>query len=67
MHVSILLPAAQENRKVDASGAAHITITATKEFSASADGGSSVQYRGDAIAKVLNSSGGSSIKKKQNE
>lgn len=53
-----------DNGKVEASGASHITITVNKELSANASGGSSIQYRGDAVAKVVNSSAGASIKKK---
>lgn len=53
-----------DNGKVEASGASHITITVNKELSANASGGSSIQYRGDAVAKVVNSSAGASIRKK---
>jgi hypothetical protein len=53
-----------ENGKVEASGASHITITVNKEFSATASGGSSIQYRGDPAVKNVNSSSGASIKRK---
>jgi Putative auto-transporter adhesin, head GIN domain len=50
----------------DASGAASIKITVTKELKASASGASSIYYKGDAIIKDVDSSGGASIKKKNN-
>jgi len=53
-----------DNGKFDISGASHITISVNKEFSASASGGSSIQYKGDALAKSMNASGGATIKKK---
>jgi hypothetical protein len=53
-----------QHGKVDAAGASHVTIMATKELSANASGGSSVQYRGEAALRSLNASGGASIKKK---
>lgn len=53
-----------DNGKVDASGASHVTLTANKELSANASGGSSIQYRGEALVKNMNASAGASIKKK---
>lgn len=53
-----------DNGKVDASGASHVTLTANKELSANASGGSSIQYRGAALVKNMNASAGASIKKK---
>lgn len=50
----------------DASGAASIKITVTKELKASASGASSIYYKGDAVVKDVDSSGGATIKKKSN-
>lgn len=48
----------------DISGASHITISVNKELVANASGGSSIQYRGDAVAKTINANGGATIQKK---
>jgi hypothetical protein len=53
-----------DNGNVEASGASHIAITVNKELNASASGGSSIQYKGDAVAKTTNASAGASIKNK---
>jgi len=50
--------------KVNASGASQIRITAKEELAADASGGSTIYYKGDAIAGIKNSHGGSSIRKK---
>lgn len=53
-----------DNVKVDASGASVIQITANKDFSANASGGSTVRYGGNAVAGTLNASAGASIRKR---
>ncbi len=50
---------------VDASGGSDVSITANREVSASASGGSDVHYRGAASLKQKNSSGGSSVSKRE--
>jgi phage pi2 protein 07 len=49
---------------VDASGGSDVNITANREIVASASGGSDVHYRGSAELKKKNSSGGSSVSKR---
>jgi Putative auto-transporter adhesin, head GIN domain len=49
---------------VDASGGSDVNITANRELIASASGGSDVHYRGNAELKKKNSSGGSSVSKR---
>jgi hypothetical protein len=53
-----------QNGKLEASGASHITLNVSKELNANASGGSSIQYKGAAVARTLNSSAGASIRKK---
>jgi hypothetical protein len=53
-----------ETGKFDISQASHITISVSKELNANASGGSTIQYRGDAMAKSVNVNGGATIKKK---
>lgn len=53
-----------ENCKVDASGASSVNIHVTKQLDAEASGASSIRYKGDANVKNSNSSGASSIRKK---
>lgn len=50
--------------KIDASGASSIRVQVMKEISAEASGASSIQYKGEAIIKDFNSSGASSVKRK---
>ncbi len=52
--------------KIDASGASSVQITVNKEVNAKASGASSINYRGDAVAKDFTSSGASSVKHKSN-
>lgn len=51
--------------KIDASGASSIRVNVSKEMSAEASGASSIQYKGEAIIKDINSSGISSVKRKK--
>ena len=53
-----------DNAKFDISGASHITISVNKELSANASGGSTIQYKGDAVAKSMNANGGATIQRK---
>ncbi len=48
----------------EASGAASIRITVNKELKATASGASSIYYKGEGVGKEIESSGGSSIRKK---
>ncbi len=48
----------------DASGAANIQISVSKELSADASGGSNVYYKGSAVVKESHTSGGANIKKR---
>ena len=50
--------------KVNASGASQIRITAKEELAADASGGSTIYYKGDAIADIKNTHGGSRIRKR---
>jgi len=50
--------------KLDVSGASHITISVNKELNANASGGSTLQYRGNAVAGTVNANGGATIQKK---
>lgn len=53
-----------ENCIAKVSGASDVQITATKEITANASGASDVRYKGDAVVKEKNSTGASSITKK---
>jgi hypothetical protein len=53
-----------DNARFDISGASHITIWVNKELSANASGGSTIQYKGDAVAKSMNANGGATIQRK---
>jgi hypothetical protein len=53
-----------ENCKVDASGASSVNVHVTKQLDAEASGASSIRYKGDANVKNSNSSGASSIRKR---
>jgi hypothetical protein len=53
-----------DSGKFDVSGASHISISVNKEFNANASGGSTIQYRGDAVARSVNANGGATIQKK---
>ena len=48
----------------EASGAANIRITVTKELKAEASGGASIYYKGEGTIRDVSTSGGASIKKK---
>jgi hypothetical protein len=50
--------------KIDASGGSNIRITVNKELSAVASGGSSIYYRGTGLIRDISSSGGASIKRR---
>jgi hypothetical protein len=51
-----------ESCKASSSGASNIKVTVTGELNANATGGSNIYYKGQGIGKVLNASGGASIK-----
>ena len=53
--------------KVDASGASTIRITVNKELSAVASGGSNIYYRGSGLIRDISSSGGASIKRRNDD
>ena len=53
-----------ESAKIEASGASSISISVIKEINAEASGASSINYKGTAAIIKSNSSGASSIKKK---
>lgn len=53
-----------ENVYVSASGGSDAKITVTKELGVDASGGSDVDYRGNAVIKYKNNSGGSSVTKR---
>lgn len=48
--------------KAISSGASNIRVTVNDEFNADASGGSAIYYKGAGVGKVLNTSGGASIK-----
>lgn len=56
--------ATMETCNVDASGGSVIKVNVNKELSADASGGSVINYTGSGIIKKVDTSGGSSIKKK---
>ena len=49
---------------VEASGASTVQVTATQELSVQASGASDVSYKGEAVARKLESSGASDIRKR---
>lgn len=51
-----------DNVKISASGASNIKVTVNGVLHADASGGSVINYKGTGIEKVVNASGGSSIK-----
>lgn len=53
--------------KIDASGASNIYVTVNKELNAGASGGSNISYKGAGIIRDISSSGGASIKRRQDE
>jgi hypothetical protein len=53
-----------DNCKVDATGASSISINVSKQLDAEASGASSIRYKGEATTKNINSSGASSIRRK---
>jgi hypothetical protein len=52
-----------ETCRAEASGAANIRITVTKDFKAEASGGATIYYKGEANISNVSTSGGASIKK----
>ncbi len=56
-----------DNCKIDASGASNIYITVNKELNAEASGGSNISYKGTGVIRDISSSGGASIKRRQDE
>lgn len=50
--------------EVTASGASDVSLTVLKELSVSASGASDVQYRGNAVVRQMQTSGASSVKKR---
>ena len=53
--------------KISSSGVSDIRITVNNQLNADASGGSTIYYKGAAVSKMLNSSGGASIKYRGNE
>ncbi|HEY0679356.1 MAG TPA: head GIN domain-containing protein, partial [Chitinophagaceae bacterium] len=53
-----------DNCNVSCSGGSDVNITVNKELTADASGGSDIHYRGNAVIKKTNSSGGSSVSKR---
>ncbi len=53
-----------DNCKAEASGAANIRITVSKDFRAEASGGATIYYKGEANISSVSTSGGASIKKR---
>lgn len=53
-----------DNAKFDVTGASHITISVNKQLNANASGGSTIQYRGNAVAATVNVNGGATVQKK---
>lgn len=53
--------------KIDASGASNIYVTVNKELNASATGGSNISYKGTGLIRDISSSGGASVKRRQDE
>jgi hypothetical protein len=51
--------------KIDASGGSNIRITVNKELSAVASGGSNISYKGTGLIRDISSSGGASIKRRE--
>ncbi len=56
-----------ENCKVDASGASTVRITVNKELNAVASGGSNIFYKGTGLIRDISSSGGATIKRRNDE
>ncbi len=56
-----------DNCKIDASGASNIYITVNKEMNAGASGGSNISYKGSGVIRDISTSGGASIKRRQDE
>ncbi len=50
--------------KLEATGASNVRVSVSKELSAEASGGSSVNYKGNCTVRESDSSGGASIKRK---
>lgn len=55
-----------DNCKAEASGASNARLLVAKELKAFASGGSNIYYKGDADIKTAQSSGGATIKKRNN-
>lgn len=51
-----------DNCRFKSSGASNIRVTVNNELNADASGGSTIYYKGAGVGKVLNTSGGASIK-----
>lgn len=52
---------------IDASGASNVRITVNKELNAVASGGSNIYYRGRGLIRDINSSGGATVKRRDND
>ncbi len=55
------------NGKLEATGASNITISVSNELTADASGGSTIQYKGNATVKSMNTSAGATIKKRSGD
>lgn len=53
--------------RIDASGASNVHITVNKELSAIASGGSNIYYRGAGLIRDISSSGGATVKRRDND
>lgn len=53
--------------KVEASGASGIRIHVNKELNAEASGGSNIYYRGDGLIRDISTSGGASVKRRNED
>jgi len=51
-----------DNCKATSSGASNIRVTVNNELNADASGGSTIYYKGSGVGKVINTSGGASVK-----
>lgn len=52
--------------RIDASGGSDVRITVNKELNANASGGSNIYYRGSGLIRDISSSGGATVKRKDN-
>jgi hypothetical protein len=53
--------------RIDASGASNVRITVNKELNAVASGGSDIFYRGTGLIRDISSSGGATVKRRDND